>query len=138
MYRLVEFRRPFHVIGNHSEKNILSLQQSRQRRPIVPTGKPLQVNTHYYTIFSRARPSDIPYTHMRRQISVIKGCKVDLQLGPEYRTPRNASTNRLSQHNGSYQFIRNEWKSSLRWLRLGYNGRAAVAGLISTPPARGG
>ncbi|CAG9563880.1 unnamed protein product [Danaus chrysippus] len=82
----LEFRRPFHVIGNHSEKNILSLQQSRQRRPIVPTGEPLQVNTHYYTIFSRARPSDIPYTHMRRQISVIKGCKVDLQLGPEYRT----------------------------------------------------
>lgn len=101
-------------------KNILSLQQSRQRRPIVPTGEPLQVNTHYYAIFSRARPSDIPYTHMRRQISVIKGCKVDLQLGSEYRTLRNASTNSVAafpSHRASYQFIRNEWKSWLRWLR---------------------
>lgn len=93
LYLLVEFRRPFDVIGNHSEKNILSLQQSRQRRPIVPTGEPLRVNTHYYTIFSRAQPSDIPYAHMRRQIYVIKGCKVDLQLRPEYRTLGNASTN---------------------------------------------
>lgn len=51
---------------------------------MVPTGEPLQVNTHYYAIFSRAQPSDIPYTHIRGQISVIKGCKVDLQLRPEY------------------------------------------------------
>lgn len=84
---------PFDVIGNHSEKNILSLQRSRQRRPIVPTGESLRVNTHYYAIFSRAQPSDILYTHMRRQISVIKGCKVDLQPGPEYRTLGNASAN---------------------------------------------
>lgn len=93
----MEFRRPFDIIGNHSEKNILSLQQSRQRRPIVPTGEPLRVNTHYYTIFSRARPSDIPYAHMRRQISVIKGCKVDLQPGSEYRGSRSGSTNRADR-----------------------------------------
>lgn len=58
---------PFDVIGNHSVKNsILSLKQSRQKRPTIPTGEPLRVNTHYYAIFSRAQPSDIPRTHMRR------------------------------------------------------------------------
>lgn len=93
----MEFRRPFDVIGNHSEKNILSLEQSRQRRPIVPTGEPLRVNTHYYAIFSRAQPSDIPYAHMRRQISVIKGCKVDLRSGPEDRSPGRESTNGASR-----------------------------------------
>lgn len=93
----MEFRRPFDVIGNHSEKNILSLEQSRQRRPIVPTGEPLRVNTHYYAIFSRARPSDIPYAHMRRQISVIKGCKVDLWSGYEDRSPGSESTNGASR-----------------------------------------
>lgn len=65
----------------------------KTKQPIVPTGEPLQVNTHYYAIFWRTQPTDIPYAHMRRQISVIKGCKVDLQLGSEYRTLGNASTN---------------------------------------------
>lgn len=58
---------------------------------------------------------------MRRQISVIKGCKVDLQLGSEYRTLGNASANSVARcpfHRTSYQFIRNEWKSRLRWLQL--------------------
>lgn len=87
---------------------------------MVPTGEPLQVNTHYYAIFSRAQPPDIPYAHMRRQISVIKGCKVDLQLGPEYRTLGHASTNSVPggrSGRGSYQFIRDVWNPRLRWLR---------------------
>lgn len=87
LYQAVEFRRPFDVIGNHSEKNILSLQQSRQRRPIVPTYR--RAITGQYPLLCyifASTASDIPCTRMKRQISVIKGCKVDLQLGSEYRT----------------------------------------------------
>lgn len=120
MYQAVEFRRPFDVIGNHSERNIFSLQQSRQRRPIVPTYR--RAITGQYPLLCyifASTASDIPCTRMRRQISVIKGCKVDLQLGSEYRTSGNASTNRpaaFPRHLTSYQFIRNERQSRLWWL----------------------
>lgn len=90
--------------------------------------------SHFHSIpiimryFSRTQPFDIPYSYIRRQISVIKGCKVDLQHEhPENQAVGNASTNSNkamvvhSRRAPRINLLETNEIPSLRWLRLAIN-----------------